>query len=597
MLMDYNRTINDNGAYFYEPDFLVNNAVFYNATKVTIKLDYLNQGFGVLVSKGGFQHASLMEDSYGIFLVEDAIELVRYIEGTRTVINKYAYRLTMPVKAMTLEVYKNGDYLYVMNSGKTILYTKLDESYTAYGFGFYSNRWNTIHSINYQSNTPQEWDLNVLSSKGGKIQFYQDGFSIVDARSDVQVEQSRIHLPAGKYYLTYSEVPVEGQFDIKCYAYYSDDEKINAIDKNILKGNRLELSEDAYINVHFCGQYGAIEQIAIKKFLALPYVGTTGTNEAKSGSLLQIDLDQIVEFELEGRIVSTPITDSTADDKSYYYVKYEGVEYREAEIRLGEDCLFSMLLKQDELLSKNLTTGKQATLAIDYSEPLLYLLHNLDAIISRFVVRYKDGREIDYLNEVTDKYYVPNTITSPVLAVDEYYEPLDLSSSYRIIEHENGAEYAYTNREREWFTNEKAALSLEKSLRTNNPDVVVYGIPNGINVHKENIYRISEGVDTIENFAAEYDMISPSDYQVDTNGSFVILKNAVSKAYAYFVVDYLKERSYAINYNKELQSYEVDISSSTSTKILYDFGDDGSVRQYISTGFKPDDNKYIVLSI
>ena len=44
----------------------------------------------------------------------------------------------------------------------------------------------------------------------------------------------------------------------------------------------------------------------------------------------------------------------------------------------------------------------------------------------------------------------------------------------------------------------------------------------------------------------------------------------ISNKYKEIVVDYLKRDSYAINYLYEMDSYEVDISTSSNTKMYYD---------------------------
>jgi hypothetical protein len=69
--------------------------------------------------------------------------------------------------------------------------------------------------------------------------------------------------------------------------------------------------------------------------------------------------------------------------------------------------------------------------------------------------------------------------------------------------------------------------------------------------------------------------------------------------YKYFIVDYLKDDCYCINYNDDLKVYEVDISTDKENlKILYDAVSSNTIStidDYKVTTIIPESSCYIVL--
>ena len=74
----------------------------------------------------------------------------------------------------------------------------------------------------------------------------------------------------------------------------------------------------------------------------------------------------------------------------------------------------------------------------------------------------------------------------------------------------------------------------------------------------------------------------------------IVLDDEISrKDYKGFIVDYLKQDSYAVN---EKDGYEVTVSSKDNdTSTYYDLSESGEVHEYKVTDLSPADDSYIVL--
>jgi hypothetical protein len=101
---------------------------------------------------------------------------------------------------------------------------------------------------------------------------------------------------------------------------------------------------------------------------------------------------------------------------------------------------------------------------------------------------------------------------------------------------------------------------------------------------------------SIDLYASKYDLISEADYEIDYKLPGVKVKAEIKEKYKVFIIDYLKDDSYCINYLPDYGQYEVEICT-TQDKVYmsYDMDESGGVSDYQITKIKPDKNKYIVL--
>ena len=161
----------------------------------------------------------------------------------------------------------------------------------------------------------------------------------------------------------------------------------------------------------------------------------------------------------------------------------------------------------------------------------------------------------------------------------------------------NSYSYIFTNYEREIFDNSTLDLVLEKEPLELVNGIVVYGILNDSEIKDFHLYRIPNNIiNSIDYYADKFNIISNHNYVIDYDNNEIKINKELLKTYKQFVVDYLKNDSYCINYKKELDQYEVDIATNEDKiYVAYNMREDGSMHDYKITEISPDKNKYIIL--
>lgn len=158
--------------------------------------------------------------------------------------------------------------------------------------------------------------------------------------------------------------------------------------------------------------------------------------------------------------------------------------------------------------------------------------------------------------------------------------------------------YLFTNYEREVFLDPNESIVLDKMISDVSGGVKVYGIPLDAKVHDEYIYRIpgKTMVNAIDMYTSKYDIIDELEYNIDYERPEINIPNEIRALYKSFVVDYLKNDSYCINYLDSYGQFEVEVATDKDHVYMsYDMGADGIVSEYTVTNIKPDKNKYIIL--
>ena len=233
----------------------------------------------------------------------------------------------------------------------------------------------------------------------------------------------------------------------------------------------------------------------------------------------------------------------------------------------------------------------------------LYVFNNVNGKITDFVITDKDGDTTNVTVENTIKQYVPAVIKSPIIVLDKDEVPLDLSSSYRYYYKDNKEYYWFTNTEREYF--EPAySIYLESKPLDVDGSVIVYGIKHNSKWELNRIYEVEgENFDSLNACADSYDIIFEENLRYLNKETGEIRLESISE-YQYIVVDYIKDKSYCLNYRYDLNSYEVDIAVKASEEInmVYDnigeFVNDlrlvNEIR-YVNTKISPTLNGYITI--
>ena len=231
------------------------------------------------------------------------------------------------------------------------------------------------------------------------------------------------------------------------------------------------------------------------------------------------------------------------------------------------------------------------------------IFKNISAIITEMIIYKNNGNVVNINVQDENKEFINASINSPIIAIDKYDIPLNLSSSYRNSHTENNNRYIFTNWEREYFYPEKALILTNKVLNQDDT-IYIYGIKKQAKYDLAKIYDIpNDNVNSIDLFTKNYDYIPASEiiFMDKIQNTIYLTEDQINK-YQMIVIDYLKSDSYCINFHYSENVYEVDIASiSKDNKILYNtsiIDAENSITQindYKITNINGNVNGYIVL--
>ena len=608
MLQPNSRISMDNGIKFYEQDILYDDYIYTGDFDIALNLEYCTPGFAIgLVNSEG----KTLEDKDQVLLFKigqknvDIIFLNKDSQKTLATYNSaYAKTYTADLK-YTLQKRDAVFTLYIGQQKICTFTAPID--FNTYNLIYYSNANNTIKNINISSSIPYSWVTNMQNTNGGYIWFYRDAFEFKHCLGEAEIEQSDIYLEKGKYYLKYE---IEGDNDIIPYIFISEDERILDKPKNILNiDNSFILDYAQKICLKFEGSKGKVKNICITTDKDNSYYRTSpdkGDSIDIEGSEIRLNLNQIKSYKLKFNIKFAPGSDHN-NPISYSILSIRGNTYGLFDLDLAQDADYYMSFnKEDKIISISTITGtiiKTIKLTNEELESTISIFNNINAIITDFVYIDNNGQSTNVIIENTIKKYVPGTIYSPIIVVDDQEQPLDLSTSFRIFKKNNRDHYWFTNTEREYFI-PSHYIKLTNTPSSKDNSIIVYGIRKESTINFDNLLRIEkEGKDTIDAFANYYDILFEKDLRMINKEAKIIQLTDISN-YKYIVVDYLKEDSYAINYRHELNSYEVDISieNGKTNKLIYNNADEDTddityinEYRYVNTKALPSENCYIVI--
>lgn len=608
MLQSNSRISMDNGIKFYEQDILYDDYIYTGDFDIALNLEYCTPGFAIgLVNSEG----KTLEDKDQVLLFKigqknvDIIFLNKDSQKTLATYNSaYAKTYTANLK-YTLQ---KRDAVFILYIGQQKICTfTAPIDFNTYNLIYYSNANNTIKNINISSSIPYSWVTNMQNTNGGYIWFYRDAFEFKHCLGEAEIEQSDIYLEKGKYYLKYE---TEGDNDIIPYIFISEDERILDKPKNILNiDNSFILDYAQKICLKFEGSKGKVKNICITTDKDNSYYRTSpdkGDSIDIEGSEIRLNLNQIKSYKLKFNIKFAPGSDHN-NPISYSILSIRENTYGLFDLDLAQDADYYMSFnKEDKIISISTITGtiiKTIKLTNEELESTISIFNNINAIITDFVYIDNNGQSTNVIIENTIKKYVPGTIYSPIIVVDDQEQPLDLSTSFRIFKKNNRDHYWFTNTEREYFI-PSHYIKLTNTPSSKDNSIIVYGIRKESTINFDNLLRIEkEGKDTIDAFANYYDILFEKDLRMINKEAKIIQLTDISN-YKYIVVDYLKEDSYAINYRHELNSYEVDISieDGKTNKLIYNNADEDTddityinEYRYVNTKVLPSENCYIVI--
>ena len=605
MLQENCRIEKFNGYRFYEQDILYDDYMFSNDIQLTVDLDYVSPGFGIaLIDNEGF---SIKEKRFAyLFKIGYREASIYYSTPEKnTLVKQLSVKEAFTIQEnMKLTFIKQSKKIIIKINDVEILSEYTSKSIDKYNIGYYSNIGNIINSISIASAIPDKWTINMNNTQGGYIKFYNNCFELKDCKYAAEIEQSKILLQPGHYYLKFETDNVNERFDIKHYIHKSDDEGLFDEEKNILKkDNSFFLLQETEVNLKFVGTQGVIKKVMITDDKEDNFIPTYNNNFTFEASYIDVYMSDVKRIKWTGEINRTPgdltsneifglIMDSktiiTPQMTPIVYGKTYDFEFSKDNymftIRKGKDLLYSQQLKN---LNNKLTIFK-----------------NITAVISSFVLTKTNGEEVDVNLQDEYKRYVNANITGPIIVLDQYDNPLDLSSSFRLCHYKDHSRYVFTNHEREYFYPQKKLKLVNKMI--NKQDTVrVFGIHKTSNYDLEKIYDVNEdNINSIDLMTDRYDILFESDLlHVDKTKNLIYLTQDQIEKYQLIVVDYLKDNSYCINYHYDKHVYEVDISSlQPDNKMVYDtkvlLGGDKEVtqtREHKITNINGNTNGYIVI--
>lgn len=684
------------GLRFFEQDILGCRYIFSGDLTILTTITYNKSGFGFFIGDGqsvkesnkallfkiGYNDFSIIEKQYDNFntLIQNAHSLKPKHKDVQII-------FTIKKKRITLE--------YVVSENRNITLGEFDLPYMFpnYVLGIYSNDSNILKETNIQQKTPDKWDYELENSRGGRIQFKDKYFLFENGDHDFELEQSRIPLKAGTYYLKYDTESVNNKNDIQAFVFTydslikTDEETTEDEPKNLLDAtNSFTLKEDTLISLKFRGESGKVSNITITSIKDGNFIPTTVKQYNTEGSWIDINLDKVKKVTWDMIIHHVPTYEDLTKEAPYSIVsKSNRNTIQDLFINTKVEYIFEYTVATKELIIRDKETNKKITTkVINPENRMLPIAFNIISDIYSIDLDMENGKTKNIFADSHFKVYVNGSVKSPIIVTDkDKQNSFDISASYRefvketlsyklfkneqqiivpgnlpdnaysiklygiqkqdtilnmnaknineithnyteipttnytrhnnivslnaetkqeytyfILEYTDVSNYTYyfTNWEREIIPADEAAFSLEKEI-LDNSQILMYGVKKGSFVNKQYVYRTPKNIiNSIGLYTNEYEKIDSSNYSINYDTSTITLTSDMSEEYDELVIEYKKKDSYAINYNKQTDMYEIEISTNQLDVLVnYDSNTDGHINSYINTSIYPTGNQYVIL--
>lgn len=596
------------GMHFYEQDIVLLGYLYTSDIKVDFEVEYNMPGFGLVIAsytKG----MDVMQEANRVTIAKVGnldFHVFKREFGRQEEFYTESNFLVPDGKTHKIRFVKEGTYLsaYEVSEEKEtrLGMCDLQDEQDRYYIGIYSNKGNTVKDIDIYDSRPREWMTNIHNTNGGRIGFQQDYFTIENADKPIEALQENIAINPGRYFLSYDMEPVNGVCDLEVFLFKSGEKNIKPEEKSLLKQDKEEYGESWYfdideacdITVLVRGMSGKIGRLAIKEDPLQDYVSTGELTEERTGSFLQVNLGNIQKVEWDGYVEDIPR--NKLEEKIQHSIMTYGttmVGLNETGIDLEKKYSF-VLEKRGGTWIFTINDGDEQVYykAFAEGEKEVRIFDNISGYIDKIITTDDKGEERNVLYQRTIRKYIPTEITSPIIITDKDDVPFDLSSAYRRLP---DGRYYFTNWEREIFEPARS-LSLAKKLN-GSTDVIVYGVEQEFDWDK--IYDVEDidHVNSIDLFLKKYDQISSDLFSIKKDQYITLDDEVLEKKYKYYIIDYMKNDSYAINITVDGGMYEVDIATENENiNTYYDMAQDGQVRMYKKLdAVDPQGDQYIVL--
>lgn len=557
------------GIRFYEQDVLYDNNIYTDDIEITVKVKYTNSGFGFVLMNQGNVFTDNPKELLIFRIGQHEGSIIYQYDFLKKTLVTNSNAISIPEENLILTFSKKGRDITVsspLNVTPIFSYKLNNNMFLKYNIGFYSNANNIIETTSISTPIPTGWHLNMHNTDGGYVKFTSSSFQFNDCYNSAELEQV-IHLSAGKYYLRYTE---QNNRDIKPYIFNVSNQSLMDFQKNILNyaDNSFTLEIDSDIILKFKGHNGTIRNIFISDNLSDTYVQTTPDNETLlEGSFIELILNDVEYFEMKAIIENGDLEDINSVKSPYIFSNgLEKLFIKDIPIQFKEAFYYRY-----DVNNKTLTILNSNKVPI--CEPIKFkmtlssikLFYNINATISEFNIKMISNENIsDVVEDIMNKKYVMDTITSPIIVTNTSYYPYDLSSSYREkyidnpIITDSYIEYIFTNIEREVFEPNETIL-LTKPISTDFNSIRVYGIINKEKTNPSLLYRIkNDDINDISSYAPLYEDITNKIINIDYKKNKITLEKY---DFDEIIVDYKKAKSYCINHYAQNHMYEIDISN------------------------------------
>ena len=576
-----------NGIKFYEQDLLYDDYIYSGSSTISVTLDYKNPGFGIALIAST---SSTLTNNNAVLLFRlrhKVLEIIYKENDLQTVLATYnASRAKTITEDLVFTIDKKVNAYDITIGSQKLATFNCPYEMSYYYIGYYSNQDNVIKHINIASAVPYGWIINMERTNGGYIDFYRDAFELKYCNGIAELEQINIPLEKGRYYLKYDSI----DSDVVAYIMLSEDERTNDDEKQLLKiDDSFELHYDTKVSLNFKGTKGIIKNVTITTSKYNEYLRTSPDYEyAKfiDHSFLKLYLDKIKAFDFKATILNAPGVEHTSPTD--YAIVRTDKSYGLYDLNLAADIEYYFSYIKGILQITNSKNEIVSSINIS-SFNTLVLFENINAKLENFVILNLEDETVNITIENTIKKFLPGIIKSPIIVMDEAQgEPLDLSASYRWY-YKNGKKYyEFTNTEREYFEpNHK--LKMESPILDRLNTITVYGIKKHSRFDLDELLHIEkQGMDTIDYCADVYDTLFEENlHSFDKSTGEIRLENIDD--YKYIVVDYVKDKSYCVNYIYHLNSFEVDIAVADTLDIcmyydnIINYISDNMVQEYINS--------------
>lgn len=554
------RSVYENGLRFYEEDILFDSHIYSANQKVTLELDYLTNGVGLVI--GLMPGKTLAEQKLYYFVRIDSYSaslfLVNQMHYER--LEHVSTPISAPLERLKIEIQITSNQITLALNGRNYMYANVDYAIGQHHLGIYSQKNNTFLQMFIDSKAPTLWRVNMQAAQNGRISFDRNTVRFSECKYPAELLQEDIVLEPGEYHLHYES---EGA---SIYVFDTNSSYADLKDKNLLNSdNSFTVSEQTSVAIYVSGQNGFIKNLSLSRLKSAPYIESYLEPAIKDGSYLKVKMEQLsevsIDFVVRQDCFGTLVSDTVR--------KYErGFIEGEHSVLIKDNRIYLYL--ENEYVEE-----------VAFYSDTIELFNDLELYIYHITIKDNNNNVSDWFRKTDKEEWVKPSLNSPILATNEQGEELDLSASFREV---NGR-YIFTTTERETFEPYPIVKLSEPIIAL----VGTYGIPKSAIVNENAFYKgKTENINDLSAYCSAYEPIINSSFDVHLNQ--VVFYDDLSR-YKEVIVDYKKANSYAVNFVLELGKYRVE---TTSDHYSYFYSLDGQ-EQYTRTIFKEVENKYVVL--